>query len=317
MPLRVTLLAGGVGGARLADGLVRVPSAGAAPVDLTVVVNTGDDAEIHGLWVSPDLDTVLYTLAGRENRAQGWGLEGETFTVHEALGELGVDTWFLLGDRDLATHVARTAARRAGEPLSTTTARLAAALGVPARLLPVTDDRVATVVDTPAGTLDFQEYFVRRRHADPVHDVRFEGAAAARPAPGVPAALREADVLVVAPSNPVLSIGPLLAVPGVRAALESRTAPCVAVSPIIGGRALKGPAADVLRALGHEATALGVARMYAGLVDALVVDHADAALRPDIEALGMRVVLTDAVMHDRDDRARLATEVLAAAGPRA
>jgi LPPG:FO 2-phospho-L-lactate transferase len=309
----VTLLAGGVGGARLADGLARVPSAGAAPVDLTVVVNTGDDAEIHGLWVSPDLDTVLYTLAGRENRAQGWGLEGETFTVHEALGELGVDTWFLLGDRDLATHVARTAARRAGEPLSTTTARLAAALDVPARLLPVTDDRVATVVDTPAGTLDFQEYFVRRRHADPVHDVRFEGAGTARPAPGVLAALREADVVVVAPSNPVLSIGPVLAVPGVREALSTRTVPCVAVSPIIGGRALKGPAADVLRALGHEATALGVARMYAGLVDALVVDHADAALRPQIEALGMRVVVTDAVMHDRDDRARLAREVLGAA----
>lgn len=316
MPVRVTLLAGGVGGARLADGLARVPSVGGAPgraTDLTVVVNTGDDAEIHGLWISPDLDTVMYTLAGRENRTQGWGLEGETFTVHEALGDLGVDTWFLLGDRDLATHVARTAARRAGEPLSTTTARLAAALGVPARLLPVTDDRVATVVDTPAGTLEFQEYFVRRRHADPVLAVRVEGADGARPAPGVLEAVRDTDVLVLAPSNPVLSIGPVLAVPGVREALEARAAPCVAVSPIIGGRALKGPAAEVLRALGHEASALGVARMYAGLADVLVVDHADAGLRPQVEALGMRVLVTDAVMHDRDDRARLAREVLAAA----
>jgi LPPG:FO 2-phospho-L-lactate transferase len=328
----VTLLAGGVGGARLAAGIARAhlaPGAAdrgpavldaapgdpdATPVDLTVVVNTGDDAEIHGLWVSPDLDTVMYTLAGRENRAQGWGLEGETFTVHEALGALGVDTWFLLGDQDLATHLARTAARRAGEPLSTTTARLAAALGVPARLLPVTDDRLATVVDTPDGTLEFQEYFVRRRHADPVRDVRFEGADAARPAPGVLEAVSDTDLVVLAPSNPVLSIGPLLAVPGVRAALEARTAPCVAVSPIIGGRALKGPAADVLAALGHEPSARGVARMYLGLVDVLVVDHADADLRADVEALGMQVVVTDAVMGDRPGRARLAREVLAAAG---
>lgn len=335
----MTLLAGGVGGARLADGIARahraptqppptarldghpavLPTAPpddvrSEPVDLTVVVNTGDDAEIHGLWVSPDLDTVMYTLAGRENRAQGWGLEGETFTVHEAMGGLGVDTWFLLGDRDLATHVARTAARRAGEPLSTTTARLAAATGVPARLLPVTDDRLATLVDTPAGTLEFQDYFVRRRHADPVLDVRVDGAAAARPAPGVLEALRDTDLLVLAPSNPVLSIGPVLAVPGVRTALEQRSAPCVAVSPIIGGRALKGPAADVLAALGHEPSALGVARMYAGLVDVLVVDRADAGLVRDVEALGMRAVVTDAVMRDRADRARLAREVLAATG---
>ncbi len=310
-------MAGGVGGARLADGLARahrttVGDDPGVPPDLTAVVNTGDDAEIHGLWISPDLDTVMYTLAGLENRTQGWGLEGETFTVHEAMGALGVDTWFLLGDRDLATHVARTAARRTGEPLSTTTARLAAALGVPARLLPVTDDRLATVVDTPDGTLDFQDYFVRRRHADPVRGVRFEGAEVARPAPGVLDALRDADVLVVAPSNPVLSIAPLLSVPGVRQALESRSAPCVAVSPIIGGRALKGPAAEVLTALGHEPSARGVARMYAGLVDVLVVDHADAAQRADIEDLGMRVVVTDAVMRDRPDRARLAREVLAA-----
>ncbi|KAE8765481.1 2-phospho-L-lactate transferase [Georgenia thermotolerans] len=302
----VTLLSGGGGGAKLAEGLAR------AVEDLTVVANTGDDAVIYGLSISPDLDTVMYTLAGMIDTEKGWGVDGDTFATLGALGRLGMDTWFTLGDQDLATHVRRTALLRAGARLSEVTAELTAALGVRARLLPMTDDRVATLVETDAGLLPFQEYFVARRHRDAVRSVVLDGVEAARPAPGVLEALT-ADVVVLGPSNPFLSIGPILAVPGVREALAATPARRVAVSPIVAGQALKGPAAAMLAALGHEVSALGVARLYEGLLDVLVVDEADAALAPAIRTLGMDVVVTRTVLGGAEDRERLARELLAAA----
>lgn len=311
---RVTLLAGGVGGARLAHGLaLALPDGGAE--HLRIVGNVGDDTERHGLLVSPDLDTVMYTLAGLNDEQRGWGLTGETYGVLDQLARLGEDTWFTLGDKDLATHVVRTAALRDGEPLSAVTARLCTSLGVRATLLPVTDDRLRTLVDTPAGRVAFQEYFVRRQHADAVLGLTFDGADAARPAPGVLDAVRDTDVLVVAPSNPFLSVEPLLAVPGVRDALRATSARRVAVSPIVGGRALKGPAAQVLETLGHEVSALGVARLYTGLVDVMCVDEADAALADPIRDLGLDVVVTDTIMGGPAGRERLARELLAAVGP--
>ncbi|RZS62163.1 2-phospho-L-lactate transferase [Xylanimonas ulmi] len=305
---RVTVLAGGVGGARLAHGIAL---AGVSP---DVVVNVGDDTELHGLWISPDLDTVLYTLAGLNDEERGWGLRGETYATLTQLAALGEDTWFTLGDKDLATHIARTARLRAGAPLSEVTAQLAAALGVNARLLPVTDDRVATLVDTPSGRLAFQEYFVRRRHADAVLSVEFEGIDAARPAPGVLDAVADADVVIIAPSNPFLSVFPVLGVAGVREAVRATAARRVAVSPIVGGQAIKGPAAQILETLGHDVSALGVARLYTGLVDVMVVDDTDVALAPAIRDLGLEVVVTDTIMGGPAGRERLARQVLAVAG---
>jgi len=315
---RVTLLAGGVGGARLAHGFaLALPDAGAPTPDggLTVVVNVGDDTERHGLLVSPDLDTVMYTLAGLNDETRGWGLTDETYTTLDQLARLGEDTWFTLGDRDLATHVVRTAALREGRPLHAVTARLAASLGVRARLLPVTDDRLRTLVDTPSGRVAFQEYFVRRQHADAVLGIELDGVAAARPAPGVLDAVAGADLLVVAPSNPFLSVEPVLAVAGVRDAVLASPARRVAVSPIVGGQAIKGPAAQILETLGHEVSALGVARLYAGrldgIVDVMVIDDADAALAGPIRDLGVEVVVTDTIMGGPAGRERLARDLLA------
>ncbi|WP_265522879.1 2-phospho-L-lactate transferase [Oerskovia flava] len=305
--VRVTVLAGGVGGAKLAHGVQRTGA------DLTVVVNTADDTRLHGLDISPDLDTVAYTLAGVVNPETGWGRADESFTTLETLRSLGEDAWFLLGDKDLAMHVARTAHLRAGATLTEVTARLAGALGVRARLLPMTDDRVATLVDTPAGRLDFQEYFVARRHADEVLGLTYEGADDAAPAPGVLDAVASADVVLLAPSNPFLSIAPILAVPGVRDALATSSARRVAVSPIVGGQALKGPAAAVLASLGHEVSALGVARLYAGLVDVMCVDERDADLVPAIRDLGLEVLVTDTIMGAGPGRERLAHELLESA----
>ena len=313
MSTTVTVLAGGVGGARLAHGLARaMPDDGAG---LTVVVNVGDDTELHGLAISPDLDTVLYTLAGVNDEERGWGLEHETYATLEAMSRLGEDTWFTLGDRDLATHIVRSARLRDGATLSAVTAGLTTALGVRPRLLPVTDDAVRTLVDTPSGRLPFQEYFVRRRHTDAVLGLTFRGVEAALPAPGVLDALSGADLVVVAPSNPFLSVEPVLAVPGVREALRTTSARRLAVSPIVGGQAIKGPAARILETLGHEVSALGVARLYTGLVDVMVVDDTDAALAAAIEDLGFEVLVTDTVMGGPDGRERLARELLAAAGP--
>ena len=308
---RVVALAGGVGGAKLAHGL-------AAHVGdrLTVVVNTGDDTERHGLLVMPDHDTVMYTLAGIANRQWGWGIEGETYNADEFLAKYGQETWFRLGDRDLATAMVRTARLRDGTRLTDVVRGLQRAHGVGPAILPMTDEPVRTEVRTDDGWLDFQEYFVHRRQEPEVHEVRFGGIEMAEVTPEVVEALATADVIAIAPSNPIVSVAPILAVPGVMDAViggRERGVPVVAVSGIIGGKALKGPADRMLASLGHEASAVGVARGYAGLVDVFLIDRVDEALAPAVEALGMRAVVTDTVMADDAGRARLAGELLAAA----
>jgi LPPG:FO 2-phospho-L-lactate transferase len=281
------------------------------PSQLTAIVNVGDDVVLHGLAVSPDLDTVTYTLAGVHNDAAGWGLRDESWRVMEELEALGGDTWFRLGDRDLATHLYRTGRLAQGAPLSTVTGELARVRGVRTRILPVTDDPLATVLTARDGEqLSFQEYFVARRHAVEIAHVAFEGAGRARPAPGVLDAIREAVLVVVAPSNPLVSIDPVLAVPGVREAVRARRDRAVAVSPIIAGSALKGPADRLLRELGHEVSALGVARYYRDLVATFVLDERDEHLRAEVEALGLRCVVTDTVMSDPSRAAALADVVL-------
>ena len=305
--MRVAALAGGVGGAKLAHGLQAVLE----PGELSVVINTGDDLELFGLDVAPDLDTVLYTLAGVANPDTGWGIAGDTWTALGMLGRYGEPTWFRIGDADLATHVRRTALLRSGMSRTDAAADMARALGVPSRLLPMADEPVRTRLETDAGLLDFQTYFVARGQRDEVRGVVLEGIGDARPTPVVLEALREADLIVFAPSNPVVSIGPILAVPGVRDAVERARVPRVAVSPIVAGKALRGPADRMLKSLGHEPTALGVARLYAGLVDTFVLDEADAALTGEIESLGMRAISVPAVMRTEEDRAELATRIIA------
>jgi len=306
------VLAGGVGAARFLRGLTRHTD----PRHVTVIGNTGDDEEVAGLHVAPDLDTVVYTLAGRSG-PYGWGIAGDTFACLSALGALGAPTWFQLGDRDLATNLLRTAWLRAGRPLSDVTAELTRRHGVGVRLLPMTDDRVRTFVHTQAGRLPFQDYLVRRRGRGRVGRIEIRGAAAARPAPGVLAALRSADAIVIAPSNPLVSIGPILAVPAIRRALARRRAPAAAISPLVGGRPLKGPLHRMLRGLGREVSPRGVARCYVGLVDLFVLDRVDAAWAPRIEALGMRTLITDTIMRSPAHAARLAGDILRALDPRA
>ena len=311
---RVVLLAGGVGGAKLAHGLQ-------AQVGdrLTVVVNTADDLERHGLAIWPDHDTVMYTLAGRDDQERGWGLRDETWTTMDELARYGEDTWFRLGDRDLATHIVRSERLRAGDRPTEVALALQEANGVVATILPMTDDEVRTDVLTDDGWLDFQDYFVKLHQEPAVREVRFDGADAAEPTPEVRAAfgdLDAGDVIVVAPSNPVVSLGPILAVPGVPemiAAARARGVGVIAVSGIIGGQALKGPADRMLASLGHESSALGVARLYADWIDAFVLDTVDAALAAPIGALGVRAVVTDTIMTDDAARARLAGELLEAA----
>jgi LPPG:FO 2-phospho-L-lactate transferase len=304
--MKVCALAGGVGGAKLSAGLQDA----LAPGDLSVVVNTADDFDPWDLRVCPDLDTVMYTLAGVANPETGWGLAGESFAFLEALSGYGEDTWFKLGDRDLATHVLRTQKLREGETLTGATEDLARALGVPGQILPMCDEKVSTMLKTPAGLLEFQEYFVRRCQRDEVLGVDLVGIEDARPTEAVLEAVSGADVIVFCPSNPVVSLGPILSVPGMRGALAAAGAPKVAVSPIVGGRALKGPADRMLASLGHEVSSAGAAAIYRGLLDGMVVDRADEGQREEIEGLGMRVLSTDAVMHDPADRGRLAREVL-------
>jgi LPPG:FO 2-phospho-L-lactate transferase len=307
----VVLLAGGVGGAKLAHGLqAEVGSR------LVVVVNTADDVERHGLLVSPDHDTVMYTLAGIANREWGWGLEGETFAAAGMLERYGEDSWFRLGDRDLATHVVRTARLARGDRATDVSRALQRSLGVAAVILPMTDARVRTEVLTDDGWLEFQEYFVRRHQEPEVRDLRFSGIEDAAATPEVEAALEGAEAIVIGPSNPFVSVRPILAVAGVEAGLQtarSRGVQVVAVSGIVGGKALKGPADRMLASLGHEVSALGVARQYTGIADVFVLDSVDAALAPAVEALGMRAVVTDTVMTDGAARGRLAATVLAEA----
>lgn len=307
--MAIVALAGGVGGAKLAHGLQAEVGS-----DLAVVVNTGDDLERHGLLVCPDHDTVLYTLAGIANREWGWGIAGETWNAAEMLATYGEESWFRLGDRDLATHIVRTDRLRRGERLTSIAGHLQRSLGVVAAILPMADEPVRTEVRTDDGWLEFQDYFVRRHQEPDVHEIRFAGAAAATITPEVAAAFAAADAIVICPSNPLVSIGPILAVPGMREAIDAarrRGVRVVAVSPIVGGVALKGPADRMLVSLGHESSAVGVARLYRDIADALVIDRADAALAPGIEALGMAVLVTDSVMTDDDSRRRLAAETLA------
>ncbi len=308
--MRITALAGGVGAARLLRGMVEVVD----PAAITAIVNTGDDFVIHGLHVSPDLDTVTYTLAGAVNPETGWGLAGESWAAMDALDRYGPGlTWFRLGDRDLATHLFRTRRLREGDPLSVVTAEIAAAWGLGLRLLPMSDDRVETRVEVVGeGEIEFQDYFVRRRHDVPVQAVRFAGADAASAGPGVLAALREADRIVICPSNPIVSIAPILSVPGIRTAVEARRRDVVAVSPIVAGAALKGPAARLLADLGHDVSVVGIARLYAPVASVLVVDEADGWLADAVEAEGMRCVVTPAVMRGRPEAVALAAAVLGA-----
>jgi LPPG:FO 2-phospho-L-lactate transferase len=307
---RVVALAGGVGGAKLADGLQAHVGA-----DLTVVVNTGDDCWRHGLLVMPDHDTVLYNLAGIEQVEWGWGIEADTHATMTQLGVYGEETWFSLGDRDLALHIVRTARLRAGARLTEACLGAQRSLGITSRILPMSDDPVATEVRTPEGWLEFQEYFVHQRQAPDVLELRFAGIETAAPTAEVLAAFTDAEAIVIAPSNPLVSVAPVLDVPGMRdsiAAARAGGVPVAAVSPIIGGKALKGPADRMLAALGHESSALGVARLYRDLVDTFVLDTEDADAAPAVEALGLRPVVTDTIMRDDASRARLAADVLAA-----
>ncbi len=304
----ITVLAGGVGAARFLRGLVDVIE----PASVTVIGNTADDEEFLGLHVSPDLDTVVYTLADVVDPEHGWGLAGESYACQEQTARLGEEAWFRLGDADLATHVQRTLLLRHGRTLSQATDAIGRAFGLACPPLPMSDDSVRTVVTTDGGELSFQEYFVRRRWQDEVRALRFEGVEEARPAPGVLEAIAEAEAVIVAPSNPLVSIGPILAVPGIRRALRETKAPVVAVSPIVGGRALKGPADRMLASLGHEPSAAGVARLYADFLHTLVLDREDAGLAPAVASLGVRPVVTDTIMRDAASRRALAETTLRA-----
>jgi len=303
----ITALAGGVGAARLLRGMIEVLPAD----DLTAVVNVGDDTDLHGLHISPDLDTVMYTLADAINPETGWGLKGETWRVMESLGRLRGVTWFNLGDQDLATHLYRTQRLAEGAPLGTVTAELAERFGVGVGLLPVTDDPLRTRMRLVGGVeVGFQEYFVKLRHDVAVEQVRFEGAAVTRPGPGVLEAIAGASTVVVCPSNPVVSIDPLLAVPGVAGALEARRDDIIAVSPIVAGAALKGPADRLLVEMGFESSVVGVARWYSSWVSTLVIDEADASLAAGVEAAGVRCVVAPTIMSDVHRAAALAEVVL-------
>jgi len=306
----ITALAGGVGAARFLRGLIDV----VPPADVTAVVNTGDDIVLHGLHISPDLDTVTYTLADAIDRERGWGLGGETWQAMESLERYKGNTWFRLGDRDLATHLYRTQRLGDGQTLTAVTAEIAQAWGLGLRILPMSDDRVETrVVVEGEGEIGFQEYFVGRQHGVPVSEVRFAGVDTANPGPGVLDALADADVVVICPSNPIVSIGPVIAVGGVRDAVVARREQAIAVSPIIAGRALKGPADRMLTELGHEASVVGVARLYAPLVATLVIDEEDADRVDAVEAEGLRCVVAQTIMHGPAEAATLAKVVLAAA----
>ena len=305
MPAMDTVLAGGVGAARFLQGLVRVVE----PASVTVVSNVADDVEMFGLHVSPDTDIVIYSLAGLINPETGWGLEGDTFAVVDALRRFGYGRWFNLGDRDLATAVHRTRLLREGRPMHEIVAGLTQAFGVATAILPVTNARVATHVLTADGELAFQDYMVRLATEPDVTGVRFAGADEAAPAPGVLDAIRGADRLIIAPSNPFVSIGPILAVPGVREAVTGSRARRIAVSPIVGGAAIKGPAAKMLASLGHEVSAAGVAAIYRDLIDVMVIDERDRALAPRIEALGLACAVTDTMMTTPERKAELASFV--------
>ena len=303
----VLALAGGVGGAKLALGLAHI----LPPEQLVIVVNTGDDECFHGLHVSPDLDTVMYTLAGLSDPDKGWGLAGETFNTLEMLGRYGSDTWFNLGDRDMATHIRRTQLLQQGATLSEVTADLCHHLGVAHRIVPMSDEPVRTMVDTQAGELTMQQYFVQRLTEPQVKGVRYAGAETALPSPGFRRALDQAKLVVFCPSNPFLSLDPILAIPGVRESLKAFPGRRVAVSPIVGGAALRGPAAKIMSELGQEVSCVGVARRYIGICDIFFVDDQDSELSPAITELGVEPVVAPIIMDDEADKVGLAQRVLA------
>ena len=303
---RIAVLCGGIGGVKLVEGLQELLPAEA----LSVVCNTGDDQEFWGLHVSPDVDTVLYTLAGLINRDQGWGLDSESFQALELLERYGEPTWFKLGDRDLATHVLRTELLRQGRRLTEITADLAGRLGIGCQVIPMSDDRLRTKVVTPDGVLDFQDYFVRRRYEPPVEEVRYEGADKAMPSPEAVAAILSATTIILAPSNPIASIGPMLAVSGLRQALAQASGMRIAVSPLIGGEAIKGPTVPMMQAAGLAISPVGVSQAYEGLIDAMVIDRQDVAYKPTLEEHGLKVLVTDTLMEGFEGRLRLAAEVL-------
>ena len=308
----VVVLAGGVGAARFLEGVVQAVD----PGRVSAIVNTGDDAEFYGLTVSPDIDIVLFTLAGIVEPRQGWGVRDDTFNALDMLDQLGRERWFLLGDRDLAVHIHRTELLRQGRTPSEVTDDLRRRLGLAVRVLPMSDQPVRTAIRTPDGWLPFQEYFVRRRAQDEVLEIRYDGADEALPAPGVLEALRSASAVLVSPSNPLVSVGTILALPGVRDTLRTTEATIVGVSPIVGGATIKGPADRMMRGLGMEVSAAGVARAYADFLDVLVVDQQDADLAADVEAEGVRAVVADTIMRDLDVKRELAQVTLAQAGLR-
>jgi LPPG:FO 2-phospho-L-lactate transferase len=303
--MRIVALAGGIGGARFLRGLQHT----APQADITVIGNTGDDISLFGLRICPDLDTVMYTLAELAG-PHGWGIDGDTFAALEMLGRYGEDIWFQIGDRDLATHLTRTAALRRGERLTDITARLATQLGIHARILPSTDDTLSTRLLVAGAWVDFQDYFVRRRHGDPVDAVRYDGISAARLSPEAEMALSEADAIILVNSNPVLSILPILGIGPVNDLVAGSAAPRVAVSPIVGSSAVTGPAGDLMSVIGYPSTATGVAQAYLGAIDGIVIDRADADQQDAVEALGPRVLVTNTIMQTVDDRERLAVETV-------
>jgi LPPG:FO 2-phospho-L-lactate transferase len=304
--MKVALLAGGTGGTKLAHGFAMLEPS----VELSVIANVADDLELHGLHVSPDIDALLYTLAALIDAERGWGVANDTYSAHAIFARYGEPVWFTLGDADLATHVTRTRLLSEGRSLTDATATMAAALGIGSRILPATDERCRTIVLTDDGPLEFQEYFVRHRQEPEVRGVRLDGIEDARPTPAVLAAIGDADLLVIGPSNPIVSIGPILALAGVREAILA-VPRRVGLSPIIGGRALKGPAARMLASLGHEPSAVGVARIYADLMTHWVIDATDAELAPRVRESGVEPVVLDTIMAANEDRARLAGELLA------
>ena len=304
--MRVLALAGGVGGAKLCLGLTKVLE----PDELRIVVNTGDDEEFYGLHVSPDLDTVTYALAGLANPDTGWGIRGDTFDTLSSLGKLGEDTWFGVGDRDLATHIVRTNMLRQGKSLSDVTEHVRRRLGVEHSIAPMTDDRVRTTVLTESGPMPFQTYFVKLRCEPKVTGVRFDGAEDATMSAAFEEGLNSCDALVICPSNPYLSVAPILSIPSVRSKIERLSSVRIAVSPIVGGRALKGPAGKMLSELGEDVSCVGVARQYVGLCDVFVIDELDRGLSEDIKSLGMEAVVLDTVMNTDEDKAALARSIL-------
>ena len=302
----ITTLAGGVGAARFLQGLVHV----VPPEEIVTIVNTGDDIEFYGLHISPDVDIVTYTLAGIVDEEKGWGIRGDTFNCLDMLRKYGYETWFMLGDKDLATHIHRTLLLKSGLKLSEVTEKIRKALGVKVKIIPMTNDKVQTKIVTNVGEMHFQEYLVKRKAQDPVLDVKFEGIERAEPAPGVIEAILNADGIIICPSNPIVSIGPILSIKGVKEALKKTKAKIVAISPIVGGAPIKGPADKLMRGLGIEVSALGVAKIYRNLLDMLIIDNIDRDLKPKIEEIGVKVHVTNTIMKTIENKIKLAKEAL-------